>query len=236
MTELTTLLDNSLLNLMIRFFLNILVLYILMVQIYYRFTKKEEYLFSNIIIGMMIFLICGILGAIDLKLGLALGLFGIFAIIRFRTVTYTVRDITYVFLIIGTSIVNSQANIPPPVVGALVINTGIILLTYVLEKFLQKKELEKRRLVYRKLELLKPEFHFDLLRDLSNLTGQNVEKVIVDKVDYDRNRADIEIHYKNRLPSTYGTVPEKSGKKQFPESEKVVKDSKSKKSISSTKI
>jgi hypothetical protein len=71
---------------------------------------------------------------------------------------------------------------------------------------------------------------------LSNLTGQNVEKVIVDKVDYDRNRADIEIHYKNRLPSTYGTVPEKSGKKQFPESEKVVKDSKSKKSISSTKI
>jgi hypothetical protein len=232
MNVLNYLLDNSLLNLMIRFFLNILVLYILMVQIYYRFTKKEEYLFSNIIIGMMIFLICGILGSIDLKLGLALGLFGIFAIIRFRTVTYTVRDITYVFLIIGTSIVNSQANIPPPVIGALVINTGIIILTLILEKFLQKHELEKRRIIYRKLELLKPEFQLDLLRDLSNITGQNVEKVIVEKVDYDRNRADIEIHFRSKPPKSRPVIPDMPVRKNLPETEVVLKEGKAKKNIS----
>lgn len=229
---LTLILDNSLLNLLIRFFLNLTVLYIVMMKVYYRFSKNEEYLFSNILIGVMIFLICGILGSIDLKIGLALGLFGIFAIIRFRTVTYTVKDITYVFVIIGISIVNSQANIPPPIIGAIVINTGIILLTYVLELFLQKKGFEKRKIIYRKLEFLKPEFHFDLLRDISSLTGQNVEKVIVEKVDYDRNRADLEIYFRNKpLHTITHAYPGVSIPEVIPESESKIKKKKAESNI-----
>ena len=136
------LLDHSLWNLLIRFFLNLLVLYVLIGLIYYRYSKKAEFLFSFVIMGVMIFLICSVLGTIDLQVGLAVGLFAVFAILRFRTVLYTVKDITYVFVIIGISVINSQANIPPPIIGAVVINLSIILLVYYFEIFLKKKNLK----------------------------------------------------------------------------------------------
>ena len=146
--------------------------------------------------GNMIFLICSILASIELQIGLALGLFAIFAIIRFRTVAFSVKDMTYMFNIIGISIINSQANIPPPVIGALVVNATIIILTYALEKFLQKKVMERRTITINKLELLRPERSMELLRELSLLTGLNVESVLIERIDFDRNRAELEIFFK----------------------------------------
>lgn len=193
---LSELLEYPLWNLLTRFIINSVVLYLIIGQVYYRFSKKEEYLFFYSLTGIMIFLICSILGSIELQIGLALGLFAIFAIIRFRTVAFSVKDMTYMFSIIGISIINSQANIPPPVVGAVLVNATIILLTYSLEKFLEKKQVEKRNIVFNKLELLRPENKSELLKQLSLLTGQDILKVIVEKVDYDKMRAELEVYFK----------------------------------------
>lgn len=193
---LSELLEYPLWNLLTRFIINSVVLYLIIGQVYYRFSKKEEYLFFYSLTGIMIFLICSILGSIELQIGLALGLFAIFAIIRFRTVAFSVKDMTYIFTIIGISIINSQANIPPPVVGAVLVNATIILLTYSLEKFLEKKQVEKRNIVFNKLELLRPENKSELLKQLSLLTGQDILKVIVEKVDYDKMRAELEVYFK----------------------------------------
>jgi hypothetical protein len=173
------------------------VLYILVVLVYYRFSKKEEFLFSYILIGVMIFLICGILGSLDLQMGLALGLFAIFAVIRFRTVQYSVKEITYVFLVIGISVINSQANIPPPIIGAVIINISIILITYLLELFLQKKSFSKLDILYNKAELLKPGNKKELLKDLSHQTGHNIEKVVIQKINIRRGNAEIEVYFKD---------------------------------------
>jgi hypothetical protein len=147
--------------------------------------------------GLMIFLICAILGTIDLKVGTALGLFAIFAIIRFRTVQYTVKDMTYVFIIIGISVINSQANIPPPILGAIVINISILLITYLLELFLLKKSLNKLVITYNKPELLKPGNNNELLKDLSRYTGQNIEKVTIKKLNIKKGNAEVEVYYRN---------------------------------------
>jgi len=192
----TLLVDNSLWNLLIRFFMNLGVLFILVGLIYYKFSKKEEFLFSYILMGVMIFLICAILGSIDLQMGLALGLFAIFAIIRFRTVQYSVKDITYVFLIIGVSVINSQANIQPPILGAVIINTSILLLTYFLELFLLKKSMNSLSVIYNKTELLKPEKRRELLKDLSRHTGQNVEKVTIQRVNVKKGNALLEVFFR----------------------------------------
>jgi hypothetical protein len=194
----TLLADNTLLNLLVRFIMNLVVLYILVVVIYYRFSKKEEYLFSYILLGLMIFLICAILGTIELHVGTALGLFAIFAIIRFRTVQYTVKEITYVFVIIGISVINSQANIPPPILGAVVINSSILLITFLLEIFLLKKSLTKLLLTYNKIELLKPGNNIELLKDLSRQTGQNIEKVIIKKLNIKKSNAQLEVYFKDK--------------------------------------
>jgi len=189
---------NSLWNLLLRFVINLVVLSVLVRGVYYKFSKKEEYLFSFILMGIMIFMICSILGSIDIKIGMALGLFAIFAILRFRTITYSVKDITYVFIIIGISIINSQAHIPPPVLGATLFNFIIILITYLLETYLQKKYLNKLVIIYNKPEFLKPDFNKALLKDLARITGQNIEKVAILKIDIDRGNAEIEVYFKDK--------------------------------------
>jgi hypothetical protein len=199
-------LENSLLNLLIRFFLNLVVLYILVGVIYYKFSKKTEMVFSNILIGIMIFLICSILESIELHIGMALGLFGIFSIIRFRTTTYSVKDITYIFIVIGISIINSQAHIPPPILGAALINVSIVFITYMLELYLQKKLLNRLILIYNKPEMLKPDLNKDLLKDLSRHTGQNIEKVKIIELNIDKGNAKVEVYFKDKrnVQSNYG--------------------------------
>ena len=191
------LLNHSLWNLLIRFFLNLLVLYVLIGLIYYRYSKKAEFLFSFVIMGVMIFLICSVLGTIELQVGLAVGLFAVFAILRFRTVLYTVKDITYVFVIIGISVINSQANIPPPIIGAVVINLSIILLVYYFEIFLKKKNLKMALVSYDKIEYLKPELKKELLNDLTIQTGLQVERAVILEIDIRKRNAELEIYFRD---------------------------------------
>jgi Ca2+/Na+ antiporter len=146
--------------------------------------------------GVMIFLISSILGSIEIQIGMALGLFAIFAILRIRTVQYTVKDITYMFVVIGISVINSQANIPPPVLGAILINISVLMFTYLLELFLLKNNLEELTIIYNKPELLKPGLNKELLKDLSRLTGQNIEKVKIIKVNIKKKNAEIEVYFK----------------------------------------
>jgi hypothetical protein len=192
----TIALDNTLLSVMIRFFFNLLVLIILIRFIYYRFTKKAEYLFSFLLLGIIIFLLCSLLGTVNIQLGMALGLFAVFAIMRFRTVTYTTKDMTYTFTVIGISVINSQANIPPPVIGALIVNSIIIITVIILELFLKKNALTKVLIVYSKPEQLNPDARKELMKELSQQTGLSIEKVKIRKIDIIRGNAELDVYFK----------------------------------------
>jgi hypothetical protein len=192
----TIALDNSLLSIMIRFSFNLLVLIILIRFIYYKFTKKAEYLFSYLLMGIIIFLLCSLLGTVDIHLGMALGLFAIFAILRFRTVNYTTKDMTYIFTVIGVSVINSQANIPPPLAGALIVNSIIVIAAYVLELFLRKNGMSSVIIVYNKPELLNPGIREELLKELSIQTGLIIERVKVRKIDIGKGNAELEAFFR----------------------------------------
>lgn len=187
--------ENSLLSIMLRFVVNLLVLFILIRLIYYRYTKKEEYVFSLFMMGIIIFLLSSLLGTVNIQLGMALGLFAIFAILRFRTVNYTAKDMTYVFTVIGVSIINSQANIPPPVIGAVTVNTIILASAIILELFLKKRALSQMIITFNKPELLLPEKRKQLLEELSARTGQKIVKISIRKIDVIRNSAELETYY-----------------------------------------
>jgi hypothetical protein len=194
----TIAIDNTLLSIMIRFSLNLLVLFILIRIIYYKFTKKEEYLFSFFLMGIIIFLLCSLLETVNIQLGMALGLFAIFAILRFRTINYTAKDMTYIFTVIGVSIINSQANIPPPVVGALLVNSIILITAIILELFLKKNALTPVIIVYNKLELLNPGLRENLLKELSDHTGLSIEKVRIRKIDIGKGIAELEAYFRDK--------------------------------------
>jgi len=190
------LLEHSLTGIMIRFFFNLIVLFILIRQIYYRYEKKEEYVFSFFMMGIIIFLLTSLLETVDIQLGMALGLFAIFAILRFRTVNYSAKDMTYVFIVIGVSVLNSLANIPPPVVGALLVNSLIVLSALILEIFLKNKAMTPVIIVYNKIQLLKPESRTELLQDLSLQTGLKVEKVRIRKIEIAKSNAELEVFFR----------------------------------------
>jgi len=147
--------------------------------------------------GNVIFLICSLLGTVDIQIGMALGLFAIFGILRFRTVNFTTKDMTYFFSVIGISIINSQANVPPPVLGAVVVNSVIIISALVLEIFLEKKTLTSYTVKFNKPELLKPSVRDELMKELSVQTGLNVVKVIIHEFDITKGSAEVEIFYRS---------------------------------------
>lgn len=195
LNELVT--SGTLLSILIRFLINLVVLFILIRLIYYRFTKKEDYMFSFFIVGIIIFLIVSLLVTVNIKIGMALGLFAVFGILRFRTVNFTTKDMTYFFAVIGVSIINSQANVPPPVVGAIVINALIILTILILELYARRQTLTSFIITYNKIELLNPSMRKELLQDLSARTGFNIEKVCIRKMDIIKGNAELEVFFRD---------------------------------------
>ena len=189
-------LETTLPSIIVRFFINLIVLFVLIRLIYYRYTKKEEHFFSFFLLGVIINLLCSLLQTVDIQLGMALGLFAIFAILRFRTVNYSGKEMTYIFTVIGISVINSQANIPPPVIGAIIVNSIILLAAFVLEVFLHKKSLISLLIIYNKPGLLTPNNRSELIQDLSYYTGQKILDVKIRKMDVGKGNAEIEVFYR----------------------------------------
>jgi hypothetical protein len=191
-------LEDSLVSILIRFIINLIVLFVLIRIIYYRFSKKEENMFSFFLMGTVIFLIVSLLETVEIKIGMALGLFALFAIIRFRTMNLSIKDMTYFFTTIGVSIINSQAHIPPPVLGAIVINSIIILTVFLLEIYLNKRILSSVIIIYNNLKLISPEYKQELIKDLSRHTGQNIVKFKIQKINIHRGNAEVEVFFRDQ--------------------------------------
>ncbi len=119
----------------IRLLVALVVQFIVVRLIYYRYSKREGRVFTFMQMGLMIFLVCVLLKSVELQLGMALGLFAIFAIMRFRSSNLSLRDMTYFFTVIGISVINAMASWEAPVRGMLTVNGIIILSVFLLEIF-----------------------------------------------------------------------------------------------------
>ena len=91
-------------------FFNLFIITIIVRYIYYPITKNKDYLFTYFLISLTVFLLCILLDSVKLQLGFALGLFAIFGIIRYRTDPIAIGEMTYLFLVIGISVVNALSN------------------------------------------------------------------------------------------------------------------------------
>jgi hypothetical protein len=194
--------NDSVWSILLRFSVNLVVIIILIRFIYYKFSKKEELVFSFFLMGVVIFLFCSILETLKIQIGMAVGLFAIFHIIRFRTINMSGKDMTYFFTVIGVSVINSQANISPAVIGAILINLIIILTAYFLELYLQNKKSKSLQIVYDKLELLNPDLIQDLLKDISGRIGHTIERIKIHKIDLAKGTADIDVFFKEKDPES----------------------------------
>ena len=180
----------------LRFLLNFTVIMILVRWLYYSTTKRKDYLFTYILISSVVFLLCFLLESVKLQIGFALGMFAIFGIIRYRTDALPIKEMTYLFLIIGVSVINALTNTETSLVDLLFTNFVIVFITYGLEKIWLIKHESSKLIIYEKINLIKEENYEELLKDLQERTGvKKINRVEVGKINFLRDICELTIYY-----------------------------------------
>ncbi len=182
-------------DLVIRSIFNLGVVLLLVRGLYYRITPRKEYLFTYILISVTVFFMVFLLENVGVELGFALGLFAIFGMLRYRTQQIPIREMTYLFLVIGVSVINSLANRRVSYAELLLTNFAVVFITYLLEKVFLMKTETKKLIFYEKVELIKPDKRAELIADLEDRTGLSIHRVEIERIDYLRDAARIYIYY-----------------------------------------
>jgi len=187
---------SNLLELIGRFSLNLIVILILVRWLYFSTTKRKDYLFTYILISTIVFLLCFLLANVMLQIGFALGLFAIFGIIRYRTNTMPIKEMTYLFLIIGISVINALSGTAASISEIIFTNFIVIFITYGLEKRWLLKHESSKDIIYEKINLIKPEHYSELIEDLQLRTGiKMISRVEIGEIDFLRDICHLKIFF-----------------------------------------
>ena len=188
--------DDDFYKMTFRFLLNISFLTLIIRWLYYGATKRKDYLFTYYMIGIIVFLLCFTLKKYELDIGMALGLFAIFDIIRYRTDAVPIKEMTYLFVVIGVSVVNSLANQKMSYAEILTANILVVLALYTIERLWFTRNVSVKIIQYEKIENIKPENSAILRQDLEARTGLKIENIKVGDIDFLKDSATIIItHY-----------------------------------------
>ena len=185
---------NSLLQLLMRFAFNLLISWLIVRICYYSKSQRKDYVLTYMLFSSAMFLLIFLMENVNLQIGLTLGLFAIFGVIRYRTETVPVREMTYLFVIIATSVINGLAlNIS--YVELFVANTLIFLLIWAMESRVLLRHTSAKLVIYEKIQLITPERREEMIADLEQRLGHKVEKVEVGHVDFLRDVAFVKVYY-----------------------------------------
>lgn len=183
-------------EMMMRFGFFMVVLFFIVYFLYYRKTHRRDYFFTLTLLSVSIFFLIYLLGSVKVKIGFALGLFAIFGVLRYRTETIPVREMSYMFGVISLSVINALAD-SLSFVELLLPNVAIALLIWLFETFILKANLASKLVLYDRIELITPERREELLEDLAKRTGLHITKVNVGSVDFLKDTAILKIEYEN---------------------------------------
>lgn len=182
-------------ELLVRSAFNFLIVGYIVRYLYYPVTKNKDYLFTYLLISVTVFFLCFLLENVKLELGFALGLFAIFGIIRYRTDAIPIKEMTYLFIVIGISVMNALVNKKISHAEVIFTNVMFIAITYGLEKIWLLKHESRKNITLEKIELILPERKEELLADLRERTGLNITRVEIRNVDFLRDTANLRIFY-----------------------------------------
>tara|TARA_B100000767_G_scaffold34841_1_gene29597 strand:- start:371 stop:967 length:597 start_codon:yes stop_codon:yes gene_type:complete len=188
--------DDDFYKMIIRFLLNLFFLTAVVKYIYYKRSQKKEYLFTFYLIGIVVFFLCFTLKKYELDLGMALGLFAIFGILRYRTMPLKVKEMTYLFVVIGIAVMNGLSNKKMSYAEIIAANSIIVLALYILERYWTRTEVFSKEVLYETIENIKPENHDKLKEDLEKRLGVTIIRFEIGNVNFLRDVAKITVHYK----------------------------------------
>jgi len=187
--------DSDFYTLILRLSINLLFLMVVIRYLYYPKAKRKDYLFTYFLIGFMTFFLCFGLKKLDIDTGMGLGLFAIFGIIRYRTNTIEIKEMTYLFIVIGLSVINSLASNKISIAELLLINVSACLLTYLIEYVFLLRNESQKIILFEQIELIKSLNKSELKLNLEERTGLKINRIEIGKINYLNDTADIKIFY-----------------------------------------
>ena len=188
--------DDDFYKMILRFFINLFFLTAIVKYIYHKNNENKDYFFTFYAIGIVVFFLCFTLKKYELDLGMALGLFAIFGILRYRTVPLDVKEMTYLFVIIGVSVMNALSNKKMSYIEIITANSAIVFGLYWLELYWSTNFLISKKLVYETIENIHPSNHEKLKKDLEERLGIEIYDFEIGDVNFLRDTAQITIRYK----------------------------------------
>jgi len=185
-------------ELIMRFGINMVSVLLLVRWLYYTSTRRKDYLFTYILISSVVFLLCYLLESVSLQIGFALGLFAIFGIIRYRTNPMPIREMTYLFLVIGISVINALTAVTG-IAEILFANVALFLIVFGLEKVWLLRHISSKSIVYEKINLITPDKREEMLADLRERTGiEDIKKVEIGPINFLKDTCRIIIYYEDK--------------------------------------
>ncbi len=177
-----------------RFVFNIISLLIITRYIYYANARRKNFLFTYMLIGVTVFTLSYLLENVQLQLGVALGLFAVFGIIRYRTDSIPIKEMTYLFVVIGISIINALSK-GISFAELFMANFAIIFITIMGEFYWMYRHESSKIVIYDNLEYIKPQNKKLFLMDLERRTGLKINRVEVGQIDFDKENVKLIIYY-----------------------------------------
>lgn len=192
----------SMSEMIFRFVINTFFIFILIHFFYYRKSRRLDYYFTFSLISISIFFLIYLLGSVKIKVGMALGLFAIFGIIRYRTETVPVREMTYLFVLISLSVINALA-LNLSYTELLLTNVIYVTSAWVLERFKGNGHISSKLILYDRVDNITPEHREDLIEDLKKRTGLKIVKVDVGAINFLQDTVMLKIYYEGRADESY---------------------------------
>ena len=184
-------------ELLLAFLINLIAILIVVRCLYYPKCKRGEFFFTYVLIAISTFMLIYVLGDVKLKAGIALGLFAIFSIIRYRTEQVAIREMTYLFIIIALSAINGLTVSELSIGEVIIINLLFILSIWICESKLLISHYSYKVIKYDNVNLITPDKREELIADLEKRTGLKIEKVEVGAIDFLKDAAIVKMYYRS---------------------------------------
>ena len=182
-------------ELLVRFGIDMVMILCLVRYIYYPRHRNKEYFFTFFLFNAVNLLICYVLAGSQLGAGLGFGLFAIFSILRYRTMTVPIREMGYFFAGIAIALINGLVSLENGVLFILLINLLIIGLIYILERFSTLSHANFKLINYERIDLIQPDKRSEMIADLTLRTGLPIYKVEIIRIDFLRDTARVHAFY-----------------------------------------